>query len=104
MIRIHGVALATLLLASCTPMPNVGMSSVASGARYVALGSSYAAGPGVTHAADARDPRCTRSNDNYAHQIARRLKLELVDVSCSGATTRHVLQGWRELPPQVAAL
>ena len=73
------------------------------GARYVAMGSSYASGPGVTHAADARDPRCSRSNDNYAHQVARTLQLDLVDVSCGGATTKHVLEGWNELPPQIAA-
>lgn len=74
------------------------------GARYVAMGSSFASGPGVTRLADERDPRCTRSYDNYARQTARQLQLELVDVSCGGATSDHVLNGWNELPPQVAAL
>ncbi len=97
-------ALASLLLASCATVPNTTSSALPVGARYVAMGSSYASGPGVTHAADARDPRCTRSNDNYAHQLARRLQLELVDVSCGGATTKHVLEGWSELPPQIDAL
>ena len=68
------------------------------------MGSSFASGPRVTQAADARDPRCSRSNDNYPRQVARTLRLELVDVSCGGATTKHVLSGWNELPPQVAAL
>ena len=89
-------------LSACATVPRP--ASLPTGARYVAMGSSYASGPGVTQAADARDPRCTRSNDNYARQVARKLQLELVDVSCSGATTKHVLSGWNELPPQVAAL
>jgi lysophospholipase L1-like esterase len=96
-------ALASLLAASCAPLPNA-VSSVSPSARYVAMGSSYASGPGVTQAADARDPRCTRSNDNYARQVARELKLELVDVSCGGATTKHVREGWNELAPQIDAL
>ena len=72
--------------------------------RYVAMGSSYAAGPGITTPADQPPTRCARSRDNYAHQVARRLTLDLVDVSCSGATTANLLEPWRELPPQVAAV
>ena len=72
--------------------------------RYVAMGSSYAAGPGVTVPADQPPTRCARSKDNYAHQVARRLGLELTDVSCSGATTDDVLGPWHELPAQVAAV
>lgn len=95
------LALASLLLLeSCVTGPR----NFPSGARYVAMGSSFASGPGVTQAADARDPRCTRSSDNYARQVSRDLALDLVDVSCGGATTRHVLDGWNELPPQVDAL
>lgn len=97
-------ALGGLLLASCTTTSGGAPGLLPSGARYVAMGSSYASGPGVTHAADARDPRCNRSNDNYARQVARRLQFELIDVSCGGATTRHVLEGWNELPPQIDAL
>ena len=72
--------------------------------RYVAMGSSYAAGPGITTPADQPPTRCARSQDNYAHQVARRLGLDLVDVSCSGATTANLLTPWRELPAQVAAV
>ncbi|OBA75387.1 hydrolase [Mycobacterium sp. 1554424.7] len=73
--------------------------------RYVALGSSMAAGPGIRpRTADA--PRWSgRSARNYAHLLAERLSLELVDVTFSGATTAHVLadhqRGW---PPQITAL
>lgn len=97
-------ALLPLLSSSCAPLPHGAAGRLPVGARYVAMGSSFAAGPGVTRPADNRDPRCTRSNDNYAHQVARSLQLELIDVSCGGATTSHVLNGWNELPPQIDAL
>lgn len=71
---------------------------------YVAMGSSYAAGPGVGTSADQPPNRCARSSSNYAHQIAQRLDLNLTDVSCSGATTVNVLEPWGELPAQVAAV
>ncbi len=101
---LRALALVALLLASCAPLRPVATSALPSGARYVAMGSSFASGPGVTLLADARDPRCTRSNDNYARQVTRALQLELTDVSCGGATTKHMLEGWNELPPQIAAL
>jgi len=68
------------------------------------MGSSFAAGPGVTHLADETSPRCQRSADNYAQQLARKRNLQLVDVSCGGATTAHVLGPWGALAPQVDAL
>lgn len=74
-------------------------------ADYVALGSSFAAAPGV----NARDPLspwlCMRSADNYAHLLARKRKIELADMTCSGATTHHVLEGGQFLQgPQIDAL
>lgn len=68
------------------------------------MGSSYAAGPGVTVPADNPPGRCQRSTDNYAHQLARRRQLDLVDASCGGATTAHVLGPWLELPAQIDAV
>jgi len=79
-------------------------TALAPGDHYVAMGSSFAAGPGVTTTADQSASRCARSKDNYARQIARSLSLVLVDVSCSGATTAHVLGAWDELSPQIDAL
>ena len=73
--------------------------------RYVALGSSMAAGPGIRpRAADA--PRWSgRSARNYPHLLAERLSLELVDVTFSGATTAHVLADHQHgRPPQITAL
>ncbi|OBI45777.1 SGNH/GDSL hydrolase family protein [Mycobacterium colombiense] len=73
--------------------------------RYVALGSSMAAGPGIAPRA-AGAPRCSgRSARNYAHLIAQRYQHDLVDVTFSGATTAHVLaERQRGSPPQIAAL
>src|SRR6202012_1422309 len=77
--------------------------------RYVALGSSMAAGPGIRpRAADA--PRWSgRSARNYAHLVAERLNLEpgveFVDVTFSGATTAHLLADHQHgKPPQITAL
>ena len=78
---------------------------VPQGAVYVALGSSYAAGPGVTDMAADSLPHCNQSADNYARQLARMRKLRLVDRSCGGATTVDVLSGGQfGLPPQLDGL
>ena len=72
--------------------------------RYVAMGSSFAAGPGVGTPEAGSPSRCQRSTANYAHQLARALSLALTDVSCGGATTAHILGPWNELPPQIEAV
>jgi lysophospholipase L1-like esterase len=95
------LAAAALLLAggpaAAQPVP--------AGSTYVALGSSFAAGPGVTREAADGVARCSQSQDNYARQLARMRKLKLVDRSCGGATTVHVLKGGQfGLPAQVEAL
>lgn len=77
------------------------------GARYVALGASYAAGPGIP---PVLDEGCLRSARNYPGQLAEALGLELVDVTCSGATTADILDnpqrlpGGQVLPPQIGAV
>jgi lysophospholipase L1-like esterase len=78
---------------------------VPAGSTYVALGSSYAAGPAVTEkAADSLGP-CGQSRDNYARQLARLRGLTLIDRSCGGATTVDVLHGGQfGLPPQLDGL
>ena len=68
------------------------------------MGSSFASGPGITASADTPPNRCQRSGDNYAHQLARKRGLNLVDVSCGGATTANILEPWRELPAQIDAV
>jgi lysophospholipase L1-like esterase len=73
--------------------------------RYVALGSSMAAGPGIRPRADGAPFRAGRSARNYAHLVADKLGLDLVDVTYSGATTANVLTDPQHgAPPQVDAL
>jgi lysophospholipase L1-like esterase len=73
--------------------------------RYVALGSSMAAGPGIRPRAPGAPFGSGRSARNYAHLVAERLNLDLTDVTFSGATTAHVLaERQRGAPPQIGAL
>jgi lysophospholipase L1-like esterase len=61
------------------------------GSEYVALGSSYAAGPGLGDRVAGSPRLAARSTHNYAHLLADRLKLRLTDVSFSGATIAQIL-------------
>jgi lysophospholipase L1-like esterase len=72
---------------------------------YVAMGSSFAAGPGISPRV-ADSPRAAgRSARNYAHLVAERLGLALTDVTFSGATTSDILSGHeRGTPPQIDAV
>ena len=73
--------------------------------RYVALGSSMAAGPGIQPRATDAPRLAARSARNYPHLLAERLNLELVDVTYSGATTANVLSERQHgAPPQIEAL
>jgi lysophospholipase L1-like esterase len=73
--------------------------------RYVALGSSMAAGPGILPRVKGAPWGSGRSVRNYPHLLAERLNLDLVDVTFSGATTAHVLADrQRGAPPQIDAL
>jgi lysophospholipase L1-like esterase len=73
--------------------------------RYVALGSSMAAGPGIRPRAEGAPFPAGRSARNYPHLVAERLGLDLVDVTYSGATTSNVLTDSQfGAPPQITAL
>jgi len=73
--------------------------------RYVALGSSMAAGPGIRPQAPGAPFGSGRSARNYAHLVAEQRNLNLVDVTFSGATTAHVLaERQRGARPQIDAL
>ncbi|MGK2865696.1 MAG: SGNH/GDSL hydrolase family protein [Mycobacterium sp.] len=73
--------------------------------RYVALGSSMAAGPGISPTVPGSPLLAMRSQRNYPHLVAQQLHLDLVDVTYSGATTAHVLtESQHGEPPQVEAL
>lgn len=74
-------------------------------AEYVALGSSFASGPGVTVRVPGSALPCGRSADNYAHQLARRRHLSLVDMTCNGATAVNILRhGQFFQPAQIKAV
>jgi hypothetical protein len=71
--------------------------------KYVAMGSSFAAGPSVPDLVVGQ--ACFGSTGNYAHLVASDLALELVDVTCSGATIDNltsVAQGVN--PPQIEGM
>lgn len=92
-----------LVLTGCATAPAYG-PGLAPGAKYVAMGSSFAAGPGIPDYYEATPAPCYRSTQNYAHQLAERLELALTDVSCSGATTAHLTGPRGSIPPQLDAL
>jgi len=60
--------------------------------RYVAMGSSFAAGPGIPTRVPGSPRRAGRSSGNYAHLVASALGLDLHDVTYSGATTDDILR------------
>ena len=76
-----------------------------SNADYVALGSSFAAGPGISHRAADAPVLCGQSSDNYAHVLARERQLRLLDRSCGGSTTTDILTGHQFFQsPQIEAV
>lgn len=94
------IALSLVPVLGSALLPSAAFAS----APYVAMGSSYAAGPNIGQSADTPPNRCARSASNAAHIFAQKAGLALQDVSCSGATTAHILGPWNELPAQVDAL
>lgn len=74
--------------------------------RYVALGDSYTSAPGVP---ETSTDGCYQSTNNYPHLVAAAIDtIDLVDVSCGGATTTDLLEGQDtpegRKPPQVDAV
>jgi lysophospholipase L1-like esterase len=93
-------AVALLALAAAPASP----AALPPGSTYVALGSSYAAGARIGAAASSAPVRCGQTVNNYPRLVAARLRLDLVDASCGGATTGHLLHAWNELPAQLDLL
>ncbi|MEU6440861.1 ricin-type beta-trefoil lectin domain protein [Streptomyces sp. NPDC047046] len=93
--------------AHAAPPSGQGTSAVAaSGLDYVAIGSSFAAGPGIPPTQSGSGAAaCARSAGNYPAIVARETGASLTDVSCSGATTANVLTtGQAGQPPQIEAV
>jgi len=77
---------------SATPPAPPGSEIGAGTGRYVALGDSYTSSP-RTGAPAGPPPGCERSDNNYPHLIAQRIRpASFTDVSCGGATTRHLTE------------
>lgn len=76
--------------------------------RYVALGDSFSAGPLIPTSDLAGG--CLRSDHNYPSLVAADLDVaDFVDVTCSGATTRHLTRvqptfGEARIPPQLRSV
>lgn len=93
------LALATAALGACTP---------AAPDTYVALGDSYVAGPLIPD--QSLSPLgCLRSSRNYPALVRTQVRAaKFRDVSCSGATTRHMAETQGVTPgpnpPQLGAL
>lgn len=117
-LRAAGALLCALTLAGCSSSaPGGGSAAPATvvptgattpeqslGLSYVALGDSFTAAPGV---GEPTGPgACFRTDANYPHLLAERLDLDLVDVSCAGATSRdlHAPQPLVGVPAQLAAV
>ncbi len=92
-----------LCLAGCAPM-EVADASIPPAAKYVSMGSSFAAGANIGPLQAGSPERCGRTTNNYASLLAARARLTLTDVSCGGAKTDHILGPWDELPPQIEAV
>ena len=75
----------------------VGMAAQASASvaphsgKYVALGSSFAAGGGTNDPSEVIDLGCGRLSTNYAHRVAVALGMDLTDVTCGGATIDNIV-------------
>jgi lysophospholipase L1-like esterase len=91
----------SLLLTGCAALNNGPRRALPVNSSYVSMGSSFAAGAGIGPMQAGSPERCNRTVNNYASLIATRLQLNLVDVSCGGASTDHILGNWNELPPQI---
>jgi lysophospholipase L1-like esterase len=95
---LFSVAGITLLVAACSATPHptsAGTRTPAAAAAtkaanvlrgsYVALGDSYTAGLGIPEQTGAT-AGCGQSTSSYPYLVARSLRLELTDMSCSSAT------------------
>lgn len=108
-LRLLAVAalLCSTALTACSKDPDDSTRPVAGTTRYVALGDSYTAAPGVP---ETSSDECLQSTNNYPHLIAAADDdiVEVVDVSCGGAGSIDLLRGQDKpggrLPPQVDAV
>lgn len=83
------VGVLSLAFTALVPAADAAPNAKAGPKTLVALGDSYASGPLIP--IQVEQPwGCLRSSNNYAHQLASELRLALTDVTCSGASTKHM--------------
>jgi hypothetical protein len=80
------------------------MTGLCPGDRYMALGSSFAAGPRLRPRSPGSPRRAMRSSVNYAHLLAERLGLHLTDASWSAETAAQIADGGLGRPAQLEAV
>ena len=98
------VPLLAFFFAPASPSVPATSRVAAGGLSYVAMGSSFAAGPGIEPTEPGSPSSCGRSEENYANLLAQRLGAALTDVSCLGATTANILgTDQNGQPPQLDA-
>jgi lysophospholipase L1-like esterase len=74
---------------------------------YAAMGDSVASGAGLQNASDSS--ACNRSLDSYPYLLAKKLRFELTDLTCSGASIESGIEGRQSvnrlaLAPQINRL
>lgn len=76
------------------------------GSKYVALGDSYDADPGIGKIRKDWPGGCMQSSKSFPRRLQKKLKFDnFTDMTCSGATLQNVLQGGQlGLGPQIDAL
>ncbi|WP_327589555.1 SGNH/GDSL hydrolase family protein [Nonomuraea sp. NBC_00507] len=104
-------ATATAVLGACATLITTGAGTAAAagtgvsnaiGARYVALGDSYASGYGIDGVENAA---CDRSRSGYPFILRSAYKSQsFTSVACSGATTRSIWNAYSGQAPQIKAL
>jgi len=98
-------SLSTLALAILLVLLWQGTRKPETSGQYVALGSSFAAGLGLGPREPGSPFVCLRSAQGYPHIVSAMTGLSLVDMSCSGSTTQHILHGGQFfLGSQLAAI
>ncbi len=103
-IGIFGIAVA-ISIACLSVLVVQGRHPPSRNAQYVALGSSFAAGFGLGPRLEGSPYACLKSSNGYPQQLAKMLSLSIEDMTCSGSTNTHVLQGGQYFQgPQIDAL
>jgi lysophospholipase L1-like esterase len=87
------LALVALTVAGTTVMFYQGKRTPQGQPVYVALGSSFAAGAGLGALQTGSPLACARSANGYPSKLARLLQIEMVDMTCGGAVSDHLLDG-----------